>query len=198
MSPEQKEIAELKESQKKIQDALDAAEAEKLEARNDLMERQTYEATSKFLTDGLKGADGQVVFDHSPYRYSRHMTAKGRVDAPRLAMDSMTEMVRDLGRAPTDAETGTLLTIAFDKIEADLKGWAEDSRGVEEAPPKKTETTARPKDRRPTSVTAAIGRGGQVPVAPSPKDKLARKAAIVERLRTEKLRERAGLNGVAS
>jgi hypothetical protein len=191
LDPKEREIAELKDGQAKIQKQLDeAAEAVKAaDAR--VVDKGTYDATAKVLDEGYKDESGKVLFDQTPFVYSRAFTKAGEVDAPRLAMDTVTEMVRELGRPPTDAETATLLTIAFEKTEARLKKWAEIIRGAEPTRPamktgQKTEAVERPKDRRPPTIASAMGRGGHVPVMRAPESKADRKKAIYDRLVTQK------------
>jgi hypothetical protein len=191
LDPKEREIAELKDGQAKIQKQLDeAAEAVKAaDAR--VVDKNTYDATAKVLDEGYKDEAGKVIFDQTPFVYSRAFTKAGEVDAPRLAMDTVTEMVRELGRPPTDAETATLLTIAFEKTEARLKKWAEIIRGAEPTRPalktgQKTEAVERPKDRRPPTIASAMGRGGHVPVMRAPESKADRKKAIYDRLVTQK------------
>ena len=190
LDPKEREIAELKDGQAKIQKQLDEAAQAVKDADAKLASKNTYDATEKLLKEGLKDEAGKVLFDEKPFALCRAFTAAGEVDAPGLAMEAATEMIRELGRKPTDAETATLLTIAFEKTEARLKKWGEILRGVEPRPAvkaaQKTEVKERPQDRRPPSITSAMGRGGHVPVMRAPESKKDRKAAILDRLVSQK------------
>lgn len=193
MDPREREIAELKDKQKAIEDKLSAADLATKEAKDQLDRKNVYDVTDKLLQEGQKDEAGKVLFDHTPFNYCRAFTAAGEVDAPGLAMEATTEMIRELGRKPTDAETATLLTIAYEKTESRLKKWAQISRDVEaKAKPSgsvKTEAKERPQERRPPTIVSAMGRGGNVPVMRAPESKKDRKAAILQRYATIKRQE---------
>lgn len=193
MDPREREIAELKDKQKAIEDKLTAADQATKDAKDALERKNVYDVTAKLLDEGQKDEAGKVMFDHTPFAYCRAFTAAGEVDAPGLAMEATTEMLRELGRKPTDAETATLLTIAYEKTEARLKKWAQISRDVEaKTKPSgsvKTEAKERPQERRPPTIASAMGRGGHVPVMRSDMSKKDRKAAILQRYATAKRQE---------
>lgn len=196
LDPKEREIAELKDGQAKIQKQLDEAAQAVKDADAKVIDQTTYSSTAKCLEEGYKDGSGKVLFDNSPFVYSRAFTKAGEVDAPRLAMEATTAMVRELGRPPTEAETATLLTIAFEKTEARLKKWAQIIRDAEpqgrpalKVVGQKTEAVERPKERRPPTIAGAMGRGGQVPVMRVPESKKDRKAAILDRLVSQKRQE---------
>ena len=193
MDPREREIAELKDKQKAIEEKMTAAESAATEAQNQLQQKAVYDVTAKLLAEGQKDEAGKVLFDHSPFNYCRAFTAAGEVDAPGLAMEATTDMIRELGRKPTDAETATLLTIAYEKTEARLKKWAQISREVEtKVKPLaavKNEAKERPQERRPPTIASAMGRGGTVPVMRAELSKKERKAQILQRYAVQKRQE---------
>ncbi len=202
MDPRERELAELRDKQKAIEDKLADADKRAADAHQQIQDKAVYDATAKLLTEGLKSEAGEVLFDHSPFSSCRAFTEAGEVDAPALAKESTTEMIRDLVgldadgkplRAPTEKETATILSICFDKIEARLRKLGQISRAVDAKSPaaktQKTEVKERPQERRPPTIASAMGRGGQVPVMRAPESKKDRKAAILSRLSTAKRQE---------
>jgi hypothetical protein len=192
LSPEAREIAELRLKTEAVEKELADAKAEKEQASAELTERSVYDATAKAIEEGVKDETGKVLFDHSGYTHIRAFTKAGELDGPRRVMLDATDRVKDLGRAPNADEMATILTIVSDKLEAKLRKTAEVARGVETPKPSpKTETKPGAKDRRPATLTSRIGGGGTVPVVPSNRTKADRKNAIFQRLQTAKLAERA-------
>ncbi len=185
LTPEEKVKAELDAKIEAINNKLAETEKAKAEAEAKAVEQQVYGGFAQILTNGLKGEDGKTVIDHSRWALCQKVTSAGEADAPRMAMSIATELAKDLGRKPTEAETQQILEIAFDQLEGAFRRKAD----VYRLDPPKTEPTKtntvqeRPRDQRPRTITSKVGSAGRSVTTAKPQSKAEQKAAILARVR---------------
>ena len=196
LSTQDPALLELKAEQESIKQQLADAKAEKERLEYDAREKEIHEVTEKAILEGIPGEDGKNLLDVSGYPIVKALVKAGDVDVTGRVVSDSKALIRDLGREPTPEEMGTILSIVLDKLEAKQRRTVEVARGLEAeaspAKPPKTETTTRPQDRRPTTLTPRMVGGGNVPVIPSNRTKADRKNAVYQRLATAKLQERMG------
>ncbi len=65
LSPEAREIAELRAKTEAVEAELKAAKEEKDQAATALVDRNVYDATAQALSEGVKDESGKVLFDHT-------------------------------------------------------------------------------------------------------------------------------------
>jgi hypothetical protein len=156
------------------------------------------DATKTVILEG-KDVTGEQLLDTSGYKITQAMIKSGEdgdvVGRVRRDAGKLVSQLTGGERSATLKEIATIFEIVLDKVEARYKKTVEVARAAGESPKAnapKNETTTRPQDRRPTTLTPRMGGGGTVPVIPSARTKAERKAQVFQRLQTQKLQERMG------
>jgi hypothetical protein len=198
LTPEEKLKHEVDEKLASFEKKAADAEQGKKDAETKALDQTLYTGTAQILNHGFKNEDGSITIDNSKWPLCQKVTKASEHDAPRMAMNIVTALTKDLGRAPNHRETATFMEIAFDQLEQTFSKKAEayrlDPPATKE--PTKTNTVDRAKDQPPKTINSRMASGGRLPaITPKPvtrAEREARKTEIMNKYTRQRAQEMRG------